>query len=168
MIEGCGRGCWWFPWHVQVPGLGVKSELQLPAYTTATATSDPRCIYNLHHSTWQRRILNPLSKARDWTSVLMDTSWVRYLWATMGMPSFICLFLFPLTYMLKSTSCLYKIFRINLGKNWIYDWTPSITSSAVESPSFIQLVQAGETRGQNDHLIHCPNQDTFESRRRCY
>ena len=25
------------PWHMEVPGLGVESELQLPAYTTATA-----------------------------------------------------------------------------------------------------------------------------------
>ena len=28
-------------WHREVPRLGVESELQLPAYTTATATQDP-------------------------------------------------------------------------------------------------------------------------------
>ena len=28
------------PAHIEVPGLGVKSELQLPAYTTATAAAD--------------------------------------------------------------------------------------------------------------------------------
>jgi len=28
-------------WHMEVPRLGVKLELQLPAYTTATATLDP-------------------------------------------------------------------------------------------------------------------------------
>ena len=28
---------------MEVPRLGVQSELQLPAYTTATATPDPRC-----------------------------------------------------------------------------------------------------------------------------
>ena len=27
--------------HVEVPGLGVKMDLKLPAYTTATATPDP-------------------------------------------------------------------------------------------------------------------------------
>ena len=28
-------------WHMEVSGLGVESELQLPAYTIATATVDP-------------------------------------------------------------------------------------------------------------------------------
>ena len=27
------------PWHIEVPRLGVSSELQLPAYTTATVGS---------------------------------------------------------------------------------------------------------------------------------
>ena len=49
-----------------VPRLGVESELQLPAYTTATATTGPSRICNLHCSQ-QRRILDPLSKARDQT-----------------------------------------------------------------------------------------------------
>ena len=29
------------PMHMEVPRLGVESELQLPAYTTATATRNP-------------------------------------------------------------------------------------------------------------------------------
>ena len=28
-------------WHMEVPRLGVESELQLPTYTTATAMQDP-------------------------------------------------------------------------------------------------------------------------------
>ena len=40
----------------------------------------------LHHSSQQHWILNPLSKARDWTCILLDTSWVHYCWATMGTP----------------------------------------------------------------------------------
>ena len=50
---------------MEVPRLGVESELQLPAYTTATL--DPT------HSLWQCQILNPLSEARDRTSILTDT-----------------------------------------------------------------------------------------------
>ena len=53
--------------HMEVPRLGVELELQLPAYTTATAMQDPSIICNLHHSSQQRWVLNPLSEARDWT-----------------------------------------------------------------------------------------------------
>ena len=53
-----------------------------------TWTRDPSHICNLYHSSEQHQILNPLSRARDWTSILMDTSWVRYHWATMGTPRF--------------------------------------------------------------------------------
>ena len=62
------------PWHIKVPRLGVESELQLLAYTTATAMPDPHCIWDLHHSSQQHQFLNPLSEARDRTRILMDTS----------------------------------------------------------------------------------------------
>ena len=55
---------------------GVKLELQLKAYATATAMPDPRLICNFHHSSQKCQILNPLSEARDRTCILMDTSWV--------------------------------------------------------------------------------------------
>ena len=64
------------PQHVEVPRLGVETELRLPAYATASATPDPSCIGDLHHSARQGQILNPLSGARDRTRNLMDTSWV--------------------------------------------------------------------------------------------
>ena len=53
------------PQHMEVPRLRVHSELLLPAYTRATAMPDLSRICDLHHSEWQRQILNPLSKARD-------------------------------------------------------------------------------------------------------
>ena len=64
--------------HMEVPRIGVESELQLLAYTTATAMQDPGCICNLHHSSWQchSHIPDPVSNARDWTRVLIDTSQV--------------------------------------------------------------------------------------------
>ena len=56
--------------HMEVPRLGVKVELQLPVYTTATATRDLSRIYGLWHSSQQHRILNPLSRARERTCIL--------------------------------------------------------------------------------------------------
>jgi len=47
-----------------------------PGYTTATATEDPSRVCNLHHSSQQHQILKPLSKARDRTHILMDTTWI--------------------------------------------------------------------------------------------
>ena len=63
---------------MEVPRLGVESELQLPAYTTATATPDLSLICNLHHSSRHRQILNPLIEARDQTCDLMDASQIRF------------------------------------------------------------------------------------------
>ena len=37
--------------HMEVPRLGVESELQLLAYSTATAMQDLSRIYDIHHST---------------------------------------------------------------------------------------------------------------------
>ena len=41
--------------HVEVPRLRVKSELQLLAYATATATSDLSCVCDLHHRSGNAR-----------------------------------------------------------------------------------------------------------------
>ena len=65
------------PPHMEVPRLGAESELQPPAYARATATRVPSRICNLHHSSWQRRIVNPLSKGRDRTRNLMVPSRIR-------------------------------------------------------------------------------------------
>ena len=73
---------------MEVPKLGVKSELKLPAYATAAATPHPSCTCNLHLSSQQRWILNALSKPRDQTCVLKDTSWVHYCWPTVGTPNY--------------------------------------------------------------------------------
>ena len=69
--------------HREIPRLRVQSELQLPAYTTATAMQDPSHVCDLHHSSWWRRILNPLSKARNRPRILMDTSQIHFCWAAM-------------------------------------------------------------------------------------
>ena len=51
------------PRHKEVPRLGAESEFQLLVYTTATAMQDSSHICGLHHSSWQHRILHPLSEA---------------------------------------------------------------------------------------------------------
>ena len=58
---------------MEIPRLGVQSELQLPAYTTATAAHNPSRGCDLQHSSWQRQILNPVSKARGREPV---SSWI--------------------------------------------------------------------------------------------
>ena len=72
---------------MEVPRLGDQSELWPLAYTTATATRDQSHICDLHHSSQQRWILNPLSKARDRTHNLMIPSWIRFGCTTAGTPT---------------------------------------------------------------------------------
>ena len=52
----------------------ARGQIQRP---TATATPDLSHICDLHHSSRQRRMLNPLSEARDRTCNLMDLTWIR-------------------------------------------------------------------------------------------
>ena len=52
---------------------GVESELQLQAYSTATAMWYLSCMCDLCRSLWQPQILKTLSEARDGTHILRDT-----------------------------------------------------------------------------------------------
>ena len=61
---------------MEVPRLGVELELQLLAYTTATATLDLSHICDRVCNLGQRWIRNPMCEARDRTHVFTDTSWV--------------------------------------------------------------------------------------------
>ena len=45
------------------------------------------CIWDLCHSLWQHRILNPLSEARDGTCNLVVPSWIHFCCVTTGTPS---------------------------------------------------------------------------------
>ena len=74
-------------WYMEVPRLEIEMELQLPAYATATAIPDPSHFCNLQYSSWQCWILTPLSRARDRTCILMDTSWICFPCARAGTPT---------------------------------------------------------------------------------
>ena len=75
------------PQHMEVPRLGVKSKPQLPAYTIATIMQDLSRVCDLHHSSWQHQILNPLIEARDRTCNLTVPSRTRLCCAMTGTPS---------------------------------------------------------------------------------
>ena len=73
------------PRHMEVPVLGVESGCRWSAYihhNHINTTSKPHL--SPTHGSGKHQILNPLSKARDQTSVLMDTSRPCYHWATTG------------------------------------------------------------------------------------
>ena len=84
--------CWFFliffggevtSWHMEVPWLGSVPDLS--------------CVWDLHHSSQQHWIVNPLSKARDRTCILMVTSQICFHSATMGIP----VYCFYMVYFLK-------------------------------------------------------------------
>ena len=57
-------------WHIRAAAAGL-------CHNHSNTSNDPSCFCNLHCSSWQCQILNPLSRARDRTCILMDTSCVR-------------------------------------------------------------------------------------------
>ena len=102
--------------HMEVPRLGVELELWPPAYARATATGDPSCICNLHHS-W---ILNPLSEARYRTHGLMVPSRIRFLLRYYGNSSFslnfVCLF------------CLFRAAPMAYGSSQARGWIGAVAA----------------------------------------
>ena len=69
---------------MEVLRLGVELELWQLAYATETRQPSHGC--DLHHSSWQCQILNPLREARDRTGNLMAPSQIRFHCAKMGTP----------------------------------------------------------------------------------
>ena len=60
------------PWYMEVPGRGwIRAAAAATA--TATVTLDLSHVFDLHCSSWQHQIINPLSGPRDQTCILMDT-----------------------------------------------------------------------------------------------
>ena len=93
---------------------------------TATATWAPSCVCDLHHSSWQCRILNPLGEDRDRTCVLTDTSQICFCWATMGTPR---IFLLNSRSRMDICSGLYSLvgifatlLRSTMKKKWWHLW----------------------------------------------
>ena len=65
---------------------GLIGATELPAYTTATATPEPSHVCNVHHSSQQCQIVNPLSEAMDRTRNFIVPGWIRFCCSTTGTP----------------------------------------------------------------------------------
>ena len=93
-------------------------ELKLLAYTIAMPY--PSCVSDLHWSSWQCWILNPLNEAKNQSCVFMDTNQVHYHWATKGTPFFFnmlsCVSCFHILEIKSLVSCLIcKYFSHSVG-----------------------------------------------------
>ena len=73
-------------WHMEVPRLEVKSELQLPAYTTANSNAGSE-LHLQPTSSQQRWIPNPLIEVRDQTCNFMVLGQNRFRCSTTGTPT---------------------------------------------------------------------------------
>ena len=80
------------------------------------------CVCNLHYSSWQQWILNPLSKARDRTRIFMDTSQLHDCWATTGTP----VYLYFLFNILKFI-CIFVYFSLD-HRSHVWIWWETCTS----------------------------------------
>ena len=75
---------------MEVPRLGEELELELLAYTTATATSNPSHICKLHHSSWQWRSLTHWARPEIKPKSSWILVWSLTRWATTGTPILVC------------------------------------------------------------------------------
>ena len=69
---------------------GIWAAAAGHSHTHSNARSEP-CLWPKPQLA-AMQILNPLSKARDWTCILMETSRFHYNWAKIGTPIFLYLF----------------------------------------------------------------------------
>ena len=131
------------------PGQRLNAELQLLAYATDTAMPDPSRFCHGNHSSWQCRILNPLSKARDRTWVPMDASQISFCWATMG------------TVLTSELAFGILIFQ-NSNINWFFSLektyipkvkTPSVLHGLSPTSSLSRSLPRSQRPAESHHLL---------------
>ena len=102
---------------------------------------DPSCVCNLHHSSRQCQILNPLSEGRDQTT----SSWmpIRFInhWAMTGTPS--CTFLSFFILSVPKTRKSSRIHNLHLGF-MIYTWLKSLKSRLFSPESYLEMFNNSE------------------------
>ena len=65
----------------------IRASVTSLCYSHSNSRSEP-CLWPTLQLV-ATQILIPLTKARNWTCILMDTSWVHFRWATTGTPAFV-------------------------------------------------------------------------------
>ena len=75
-VDNFHRFLFFFLFRAAQAGSQARGRIRAAAATciTDTATWGLRCTCDLHHSSGQHQILNPLSEAREGTCILMDPS----------------------------------------------------------------------------------------------
>ena len=82
-------------------------------------------ICNQHHSSQQHRILNPLSKSRDQTCILVDTTQIHFHCAMTGTPKFLQVLKIKIELVLESSlvkDFLYKNEYLALDHRTFFVW----------------------------------------------
>ena len=125
------------PWHMEVPRLGVALELWQLAHSAATAMPDPSRVCGLHHSLWQRRILNPLSEARNQTCLLMDTGQIPFGCATTKTSTLSYFKFLPAVY--ESSSCSPSSLTPDADCFWIWVILVDVWQYLIVTLIFISL-----------------------------
>ena len=83
------------------------------AYGGSEARGQIRAVAaSLRHSSQKRQILNPLSKVRNWTRILMDAIRSVNCWATVGTPIY---------YTLLKLRCMFFTFSCSWNWNIVYN-----------------------------------------------
>ena len=101
------------------------------------SNAESKQVCNLHHISQQCWILNPLSKNRDRTRVLMDTSWVHYPWAMMGTPN-LEHFTFTLSYGPLPANLWAGNFHLHfIDESIIYFYVPICSEPSSDSDIFL-------------------------------
>ena len=117
----------------------------------------PSRVCDLHRSSQQCQILNPMSEARYWTLILIDTNWVQFHWATTGTSVFhsfagffppintvlsqgnvwgwVCFFALDGRGLIKLLKCIY---------NWKNLWTVDFSSN----PTLLYTVKKFTTKSK--------------------
>ena len=141
-------------WHMEVPSLGVQSELQLLTYATATATQDPsHAATSVTYATAHCNVGSLTHWVRSGINfyILMDSSQVGYHWAMKGTPAITFLMLHICSYFssfgalkrMSKTPIFFQDlelanFSFNTSRLWIVPFPKGVTLPVTDYTSLLR------------------------------